>query len=184
MVITGVTYRDPKPIVRSSPGLYPFIITLSLLTATYDVITLKNGFDNYNVTYAYSDTDITNHMDFQNMTNHVAQLYDSSSQIGFAVGGTHDLQFNVIEGMSFMDCASVKFVCFLVESATYGSFTDSDYSTNIKCYDMEQDKSCEPSKHTIFFKHNSLYRDSNYKIFIQHVYVPSPVVVNIILTIF
>ncbi len=157
VVVTDFTYISGESIVRGIPGSYNFSLIMKHAAGKYDISRLSNSLNNFKIMYFYAplsedSSTCTNNSDtpwYYNFTLYPGQMVQDEASSALKVSNTAELQFLVLKGMTIEECRSIYYICVLLQSDPSGSWAEANYTTNVRCLDINstQIKVCSPRKY-------------------------------------
>ena len=140
LAVSDVNYPSIDPIPRSKPGPYVFKIEVTYVRGIHNVEILSNGYNNFIITYFYTNISLPVKEDWpQYGIGPTPQMSD-----GLDNGEKMIMTASVTYSMKDDECENMKCLCFYLKDDVFASFTDSDVSNNVKCFELGNKKDCKP----------------------------------------
>ena len=150
VAVTDVTYTDTTRLVRSRPEWRRFSLGISILSGLYNIPMVRNPYENFKYTHIFSDTQVTVE-DLMNDTGSAVVLNASNaSYMSISPLGRASLEITVLWDKDLVSCEHSSLICFLVEAGRLSSYTDTNTTNNINCFNLTDHLECHPGKHVIY----------------------------------
>lgn len=150
VAVTDVAYTDTTGLVRSRPEWRRFSVAVSILSGLYNIPMVRKPYENFKYTHMFSETQMTLE-NLMNDTGSAVVLNASNiSYISVSPLGRAWLDITVFWDKDLISCEHSSLICFLVEAGHLSSYTETNTTNNINCFDLADHLECHPGKHDIY----------------------------------